>query len=91
MSERFARMLGDNLETRKFYYDLCKKAYSIRSKVVHGQSLNKEFRNIESISKELDNGLRKLLNKLLFEEQYKEIYSSSNEKLDAWFKELILS
>ncbi|MCU4833938.1 HEPN domain-containing protein [Bacillus cereus] len=91
VSERFARMLGDSLETRKFYYDLCKKAYSIRSKVVHGQSLNKEFRNIESISKELDNGLRKLLNKLLFEEQYKEIYSSSNEKLDAWFKELILS
>ncbi|MGX5585951.1 hypothetical protein ACWKTX_19630 [Bacillus thuringiensis] len=90
VSERFARILGNDLETRKFYYDLCKKAYSIRSKVVHGQSLNKEFKDIETISKQLDSGLRKLLNKFLFEEQYKEIYSFSNEKLDAWFKELVL-
>jgi len=61
IAERIALMLGDNGTERKRYFNLIKKAYDVRSTIVHGSSLKGKSEELEEVSKGLDQVLRKLM------------------------------
>lgn len=94
VSERAAKFLGGEFETIKDNYILFKSAYDIRSKYMHGQKLNKKYKNagmqkIVEVSNIIDILCREILSRVLIE--YSQIFSSYTEKqLDEWFIDLVL-
>ncbi|MDH5380018.1 MAG: HEPN domain-containing protein [Cyclobacteriaceae bacterium] len=79
ISERVAMLIGvDSIEMVKTY-KLIKKAYNIRSTIVHGSILKGTNDDLKEISSELDEILRKLLTG-----EY-EIFTKKDEKIDEYF------
>ncbi|QFT88076.1 hypothetical protein FIU87_05445 [Bacillus sp. THAF10] len=95
ISERMARMLGNDFPSRDKVFKFIKTAYSIRSSNVHGDKLSKNFRSIEKqreISTDLDEYIRQLFQKILSNDELMGIYIRDNiEELRQWFNELTLS
>jgi hypothetical protein len=73
-------------------YRYVKQAYKIRSKLVHGSycSIN-VIESSSEISIEIDRRLRFIANLILTEERIQQIFQKSNEELNEYFINLILS
>lgn len=92
VAERAARFLGTNSTERQHIYQQVKDAYDIRSSVVHGDVLSKKFRKAETIqhySVVCDEYLRSSIRKILSEPDLAATFSSTKEKLNTFFKEMI--
>lgn len=85
ISERVASMLGTK-DQKVHIYKQMKNAYSIRSTIVHGQTFKlKEKQSMATLSKDLDDYLRKLIN------AKHEVFYSNNEDMNTFFIDLLLS
>lgn len=92
ISERCALYTSQDLDERLNIFSLIKKAYSVRSKYVHGQDLSKGTKDssqLKDICKKIDDLTRKVLNKILVEDL--ELFTQDQERMDIWFKELVLN
>lgn len=89
VSERTALFLGGESELKMKRYDLIKDAYKVRSQYVHGANLSKNSdvrSNLVAISTELDEVIRLVLLKVVFEQS--EIFLDT-EKLTYKLKYII--
>jgi len=64
LSERIACFLEDNFDARKKIFKQVKEIYSIRSKVVHGSTINVSADKLKNISKQTDDLVRRVTNKI---------------------------
>ncbi|MBL1281330.1 MAG: hypothetical protein COA33_013710 [Fluviicola sp.] len=78
-SERVATLKGGTKESKLETYRLLKKAYDVRSKVVHGAILKGQNEELKEISTGLDQLLREFLS------EKNEIFTKSNEQIDSYF------
>ncbi|MBA2500363.1 MAG: hypothetical protein H0V30_11610 [Chitinophagaceae bacterium] len=88
--QRAAFYLGGDAETKFANFQKVKEAYDIRSKFFHGQELakNKDKReNLASVSVEIDNIVRKVLTKVLFDDS--EIFLKDNTFLNSYYNKLV--
>ncbi|WP_299255529.1 HEPN domain-containing protein [uncultured Cytophaga sp.] len=91
VTERATLYLAGSIAEKLNNFKIIKTGYDIRSKFVHGQKLNKKHKSKEDlipISKELDELTRVLLNKIILSDS--DVFLLDDEKLEEWFKELIL-
>ncbi|KLA22289.1 HEPN domain-containing protein [Bacillus cereus] len=92
ISERFARLMSEQLEQREYYFSLVKKSYAIRSTVIHGQSMSeKRYADAFELAIELDNAIRELLLKIILNSDFEKKFEQNEEDLERWFRKLILS
>lgn len=84
VSERIATILGSNKEERCAIYNCVKAGYDVRSKVAHGDFLKKNQEQIEQISIDIDEYLRKLI-------VLEDPYCLNNKELDKFFLEKLMS
>lgn len=82
--------LGETPAERKLIYQTVKDAYKIRSKLVHGDVLEKSDK-MQKISDGIDKLLRQLFLKILSDEQAEEVFSKSPKDLDEYFNNLAIS
>ncbi len=88
--QRVAFYLGGDYETKFINFQKVKEAYDIRSKFFHGQELAKKKdtrENLASVSVEIDNILRKVLTKVLFEDS--ELFLKDNTFLNSYYNQLV--
>lgn len=85
IAERVALFIGSSIDTKKGLYTLIKKAYDVRSTIVHGSSLKGKSENLKDISKDLDAILRKLLM------DDSSVFSKNDNELEDFFIDLLFS
>jgi hypothetical protein len=79
IAERVAILVDDETEKRVNTYNLIKKAYEIRSTIVHGAYLKGSNEDLKNISFEVDKLLRKLMAIEL------DVFSKKDDELDKYF------
>lgn len=92
LSERVARVLGQDPTKRREIYDQVRRAYDIRSAVIHGDVLTKKYRNsnaLEQCSAMCDQLLRRAITKILLDADLLKTFSGRKGTLNAFFTELI--
>lgn len=90
LSERVAYFVGDK-NTRLEIYRTIKKAYSIRSKLMHGSSIDQKLINeMPNVSIQTDNILRSVFLKIINDVNILELFDSPSNKIDEYFEKLIL-
>lgn len=91
LSERIAFFMKEDLIKVETFKTM-KKAYGIRSKLTHGDTLdNKHLDQLPEISTQLDRILRLSINKIIENPDLFEIFESSKNSIDAHFEGLIFS
>lgn len=88
--QRVAFYLGGAYEIKFATFQKVKEAYDIRSKFFHGQELAKKKdtrENLASISIEIDNILRRVLTKVLFEDS--ELFLKDNTFLNSYYNQIV--
>jgi Apea-like HEPN len=91
LSERIAHFVGKTVEQRKVAYGIAKRAYALRSQVVHGSSLSEDkIAEIFVLCSETDELLRNVLRRIITETDMWSLLSSSNEKIDAFFLDRLM-
>lgn len=89
LSERASYFLSNELNKLDTYQTI-KKAYTTRSKLTHGASIdNKLILELPSISSKTDEILRKSMTKILNEEALTNLFDSNNERIDKYFMNII--
>lgn len=89
LSERVAFFLKDEFAKLETYKSV-KKAYSIRSKLTHGASMEKkDLDQMPDVSFKTDMILRSAIRKIVDKEELLEMFDSSNERIDKYFENLI--
>lgn len=90
LSERVAFFLSDTPEQRLSTYRTMKRAYSIRSKVVHGDFVsNKDIQEIEDIASFCDNSLRVIFQSI-FENKFMRDTMNDAKALDEYMINLVM-
>lgn len=84
ISERVAILIDNEPENRVKIYNLIKKAYDVRSTVVHGAPLKGTNEDLIEISFEVDNALRKLL------ALESDVFNMKDDELDKYFVNRLL-
>lgn len=92
LSERTAFFLGSfGLDKATVFKDI-KTAYGVRSKLTHGDSINKKtIEELPSISQKLDEYLRKIFSILYGDDWLVEHIDSAPQKIDYIFSEMIFN
>ncbi len=91
LSERVAYFVGDSGQERKEIFLTMKRAYAVRSKIVHGDRLDKKLgTELRTISVEIDVLLRRVYSKILENDDLIALFDRSSEQLDDYFLNLIL-
>lgn len=85
IAERVAVLLGTNAEDKMKLYQLVKRAYDVRSTVIHGSSLKGKNEHLIEISQGLDAVLRLLIN------GKHEIFSKKDKEIDGFFVDLLFA
>ncbi|MBD8015054.1 HEPN domain-containing protein [Planococcus wigleyi] len=85
MAERASVLFGATKEERINYFKLIKAAYSIRSKLTHGQAVNQKIEKVLETTQSIDELLRKILN------EDHQIFLASQEDFESFFNDLLLS
>jgi hypothetical protein len=86
VSQRTSVFLGGSVEEKMSIHDLVKKAYGVRSKVVHGDGLrNDAVEKIMSVSEELDSLVRRILLKIFSSEETAKHFEMGRDELDRFF------
>lgn len=89
LSERIAYFLKDDFK-KLDTFKLIKKAYNIRSKLTHGDTLDiKQIEVLDDISYEIDIIIRFCFNKILKDETLLLTFDSSNNIIDNYFENII--
>lgn len=89
LSERIAYFLKDDFNKLNTF-KLIKKAYNIRSKLTHGDTLDvKQIAVLDDISFEIDIIIRFCFNKILKDETLLQTFDSSNNVIDSYFESLL--
>ena len=88
VSERISFYLENTLDKLTTFKTI-KECYSIRSKFVHGQKLEKKYtyEKLAETSSKIDNIVRILLNKVISEDS--EIFLKNSTDLNTYFNEII--
>lgn len=90
LSERLAFFISKNEKERLLVYRKSKKAYTTRSKIVHGSSIHeKDFDNITEQSLFCDEVLRKTFDSIFPSKEITRVYDGKNETLDGYMLDLI--
>ncbi|GAB2780627.1 hypothetical protein GCM10027275_25240 [Rhabdobacter roseus] len=91
VSERATIYLGGDKNVKLNNFKRIKEAYDIRSKYMHGQALKKniDYNELCRISKSTDDIVRKILNKVLFEDG--EIFMKKDDELASHYNTLIFT
>jgi hypothetical protein len=88
VSHRIAVFLGSGAADKVSRFNLVKKAYGIRSKVVHGEGLGpKEVETVQSLSTELDELARRVFSRIYMSSTLQEIFGKTKEELERYFLE----
>lgn len=85
IAERVAILVENEQNKRVETYNLIKKAYDIRSTIVHGSILKGKHEDLEEISFKLDNILRILVSK------YYKLFTKKDQDLDDYFLNRLFS
>jgi hypothetical protein len=89
LSERASYFLSNELNKLDTYQTI-KKAYTTRSKLTHGASIdNKMISELPIISNKTDEILRKSITKILNDEALIDLFDSNNERIDKYFTKII--
>lgn len=90
LSERLAFCISKTPEERLDNYKKSKKAYGVRSKVVHGSRIkDRDLPELKETSLFCDSSLRTIMTNILTDENLYKNFSSSNEVLDKYMLNLI--
>jgi hypothetical protein len=92
LSERVARVLGQDPTKRREIYDQLRSAYDIRSAVIHSDILTSKYGNsgaLEHYSATCDQLLRRAIRKILLDADLLKTFSGSKKTLNAFFTGLI--
>ena len=91
LSERIAFFLKDDFKVIETFKTI-KKAYGIRSKLTHGDTLdNKQIEILDDLSVRIDRILRFSINKIIKNEEFLNIFESPKNVIDEYFEELIFN
>lgn len=96
VAERTAWLIGNSNDERKEIFRFIKKMYSIRSSVLHGDKLNKSFKNksykdFKDYSQKYDGYIRKIINKILRDKNLNDLYNKNNrDEINKYYTNLIL-
>lgn len=85
IAERVAVMLGVSGDSKVEFFKLVKKAYRIRSKIIHGQYLKGEDEALVFISSKLDSVLRDLI------VAEHEVFSKNDSEMEEFFTNLVFN
>jgi hypothetical protein len=85
IAHRIAIFLEQEPEKRCELYTRIKKAYGIRSKVVHGDEIKTESKEIQAISVDVDGIARRIFHKIGSSEQLFAQFHASKKELDDYF------
>lgn len=89
LSERVAFFANDNTNKLNIYKTI-KKAYSIRSKLTHGSSIDqKTIDEIPDVSIQTDKILRAIFEKIISDGEILKLFDSSSNTIDEYFEKLI--
>lgn len=89
LSERIAFFLQNDFN-KLSTFKLIKKAYAVRSKLTHGDTLeNKQIELLGDLSEEIDNIIRFSFNKILKDGYLLATFDSPNNAIDSYFENLI--
>lgn len=91
LAERVAVFLGTSATERSELYRKIKRAYSIRSKVVHGAGVKGDLAELKVISSDCDDILRRILLRNISDPEARALFKGTAEELDAYFLERLLS
>ncbi|WP_052672218.1 HEPN domain-containing protein [Aliterella atlantica] len=92
LSERVAFFLGAQGHSKEKVFSNIKKAYTVRSKLTHGDTLSaKQIEELPLISRTCDQHLREIINTLFSQEQLLRVFDSHNEGVETYFHKLILN
>lgn len=92
LAERVAHFLSTNKAERIVIFKFIKKAYDIRSKIVHGATIkDNHIDGLESLLIEMDNTCRKIINYAFSKSDKENVFGWSNEKHEEYFLDLIMT
>ena len=90
LAERIAHFLGSTTSEKMEIYANLKNAYSVRSKVVHGDGLSvNQLAGLIKVSETCDEYLRKSLVKIFSSQGVQEVFNQNSNKLDEYFLKLV--
>ena len=90
LSERMAIFLSDDPAERERTYHQVKRAYSVRSRVVHGDVLrSSKTSELMTVSMECDELLRQAVRKAVGDKDARNALDGGNENLDRYFRNLL--
>ena len=89
LGERLALFLENTPEARWECFRSVKRAYGIRSKVVHGSGGNENLQALKETSVFCDGALRRVFSKLFASEELERVFESSNKVLDEYLTKLV--
>lgn len=90
LSERVAFFLRSRPEERLALFKDIKKAYNVRSKIVHGDVLSQgTIDSLVSISGSCDEAARQVMRKIIANEKLEKVFDATNDVLDSYMLNLI--
>lgn len=90
LSERTAFFLGCRGYDRLTVFRTVKKAYGVRSKLVHGDTLQpRQIEELPSIAVDLDGYLRTILNAVFESDSLQQIFDSPGDGIEDYFAKLL--
>ena len=85
IAHRIAIFLEQEPEKRCSLYSRIKKAYGIRSKVVHGDEIKMDLKDIQAVSVDVDGIARRIFHKIGSSEQLFNQFHANKKELDDYF------
>lgn len=91
LSERTAYLIESDPKNRYKVFNKIKNFYKIRSKILHGNKLKgKDIRKLEELSASCDEIIRRLMNKILHDDDISAVFNLNSNKFTQFMKKLIL-
>lgn len=90
LSERIAYLLNNDISGRIETFKFMKKAYGIRSKIVHGDVIKKSFiEELKEVSEICDSLIRQAMIIVLRNDRIREIFLGTPDQIDEFFVNLL--
>jgi hypothetical protein len=90
LAERVAVFIGKNGAERKAKFSTLKRAYNVRSTVLHGDVLTSQ-KDLHVVSQEVDEVVRDILSILLNTDDLKTVFEGKKEDIDSYFTDLLFT
>jgi len=89
LSQRISYFLENSPPKRYEMFQILKTAYDIRSATVHGAKIKKNLEDIKRISIMIDDILRRILNKIISNNELKLIFAAEQKEFEKYMDKLI--